>query len=142
MSKITFDLPESYIFETTIDVRITDLNYGNHVGNDSILTLVHEARVRFLTSKGFSELDCGGAGIIMKDAALQFKKQLRYGDSVKVEVAVVSPSKIGCSLIYKMTHAEDESLIAYVKTGIVFYSYETEKLSPMPAAFKAAFLGE
>ena len=53
MSRIEIQLPENFIFQTEIAVRVSDLNYGNHVGNDSILTLMQEARTLFYRSMGF-----------------------------------------------------------------------------------------
>ena len=55
MTRIKIELPETYLFSTEIPVRITDLNYGNHLGNDAILSLLHEARVRFLAYYGWTE---------------------------------------------------------------------------------------
>ena len=48
MARIKLDLPERFPFSTELRVRITDVNYGGHMGNDSLLGLLHEARVRFL----------------------------------------------------------------------------------------------
>ena len=48
MPRIKLELPEKLVFSTEIPVRITDINYGGHLGNDSILSIVQEARVRFL----------------------------------------------------------------------------------------------
>jgi hypothetical protein len=45
-----------------------DINYGGHLGNDAVLSLVHEARVRFLKQQGYTENNIEGAGIIMADA--------------------------------------------------------------------------
>ena len=46
MARIKLTLPERFPFTTTIPIRITDLNYGGHVGNDTVLALLHEARVQ------------------------------------------------------------------------------------------------
>lgn len=53
MSRIEIQLPEKFHFTTEIVVRVSDLNYGNHVGNDRILTLMQEARTLFYRSMGF-----------------------------------------------------------------------------------------
>ena len=57
--KLTF--PKHFHFRQLLAVRITDLNYGNHVGNDKVLTFLHEARVRFLNSFGYSEFNLEGS---------------------------------------------------------------------------------
>ncbi|NDG84238.1 MAG: thioesterase, partial [Proteobacteria bacterium] len=60
MPRIKIDLPERFAFSTELSLRITDINYGGHLGNDAVLGLVHEARVRFLKHHGFSETEIGG----------------------------------------------------------------------------------
>ena len=60
MARINIDLPGDFKFSTTIPVRITDLNYGGHVGNDAILSIIHEARMQFLHHFGYSEINFGG----------------------------------------------------------------------------------
>jgi acyl-CoA thioesterase FadM len=74
MSRTKVDLPKDFSFQTIIPIRITDVNYGGHVGNDTVLTLLHEARMQFLKHHGFSEMDFGGAGLIMSDVIIEFKK--------------------------------------------------------------------
>ena len=65
MARIKIDLPEKFSFTTSIPVRITDINYGDHVGNDTILSLLHEARVQFLKTFGYKEMEFEGVGMIM-----------------------------------------------------------------------------
>jgi acyl-CoA thioesterase FadM len=62
MARIKLQLPQQFIFSTLIPVRITDINYGNHVGNDAILSLLHEARMQFLNKAGYTELEFGCVG--------------------------------------------------------------------------------
>ena len=102
MARIKIDLPDSFSFTTSIPVRITDINYGGHVGNDSILSLVHEARMRFLKQLGYSELDVGGVGLIMADAAIEFRNELFYGDTVIVSLACAEFSKVSFDIYYKL----------------------------------------
>ena len=60
MPRIRLELPDRFHFRTSLTVRVTDLNYGRHLGNDAVLGLLHEARVRFLRSLGYAELDVEG----------------------------------------------------------------------------------
>ena len=62
MARVAIQLPDLFIYETDMVVRVSDLNYGNHVGNDSILTLMQEARTLFYRSRGFeSEVKLEGS---------------------------------------------------------------------------------
>src|SRR5689334_12868761 len=98
MSRIRIQLPSHFNFSTQIPIRITDLNYGGHVGNDTVLTLVHEARMQFLKSLGYTELQIEGKGLIMSDAAIEFKAELFYGDVITVKVAAGDITRVGFTL--------------------------------------------
>ena len=102
MARIKIDLPESFSFSTSFAVRITDLNYGAHVGNDTVLSFIHEARVRYLQSLGYTELNLEGVGLIMSDAALVFKNEIYYGDELLISIQAVEFSRVGFDLIYKI----------------------------------------
>ena len=86
MARIEIKMPDSFVFETELTIRITEINYGNHVGNDTFVSLLHEARLRFFIHLGYSELDVEGKGIIMSDLAVVYKSQSCYGDRLKFEV--------------------------------------------------------
>ena len=74
MQQVKLELPKEFSFSTTIPIRITDLNYGGHVGNDTVLTLFHEARMQFLSFYGASEMNFGGVGLIMRNV-MSLKKR-------------------------------------------------------------------
>ena len=136
MARIKIQIPEKFIYKTEIPIRITDINYGGHLGNDSVLSLVHEARLRFLKHLGYSESNVEGVGIIMIDAAVQYKSEGFYGDELMIEVAITDFSNLGCDFVFKLTCKNSSKEIALAKTGIVFFDYEKRKTAPVPAEFK------
>lgn len=137
MARVKLDLPESPVFAATVPVRITDLNYGGHVGNDSMLSILHEARVQFLAHFGFTEHNIGGRGIIMSDAVLIYKAEVFYGTTLTIELGVTDLHTHGTDLTYRVLDGEKE--IARAKTGIVFFDYEKRKISQMPEEFRSLF---
>ena len=132
MARIKLTVPEHFNFTTTIPVRITDLNYGGHVGNDTVLSLLHEARVQFLRHFSYSELELEGAGLIMSDAALEFKSELFYGDVVRAYVTVTDFSRVGFDICYKLLNESTGQVIALAKTGMVCYDYKNKKVIAVP----------
>jgi acyl-CoA thioester hydrolase len=134
MARIKIELPGEFHFSTNLPIRITDLNYGGHVGNDTILTLVHEARVQFLRHYGYDELNMGGASLIMSDAAIEFKSELFYGDAVTAFVKAGEFSRAGFDLFYKLTR--NNTVVAAAKTGMVCFNYETKKVMAVPEGVK------
>lgn len=133
MSRIKIQLPPVFPFSTTISIRITDLNYGGHVGNDTVLTLFHEARMQFLGSLGYTELNVEGIGLIMSDAVLEFKQEIFYGDKVTAHVAAMDFSRVGFDLYYKLTR-EGNEILATAKTGMICFDYSRKKVVGLPPA--------
>jgi len=135
MARVKIDLPEKFIYQTQITLRISDINYNDHLGNDAVLTLAQEARLRFLNKHGFSELNIAGVGIIMVDAAVQYKAEGFYGDTLIIEVGIKDITKTGCDMVYQITNIENEKVIAIVKTGIAFFDYQKRKVVTTPEEF-------
>jgi acyl-CoA thioester hydrolase len=111
MGRIKLELPSEFIFKTSMEVRIGDVNYGGHVGNDSILTLIHEARLRFLASYNYSEKDIEGLGLVMTDAAVIYKNEAFWGNQIHIEIAITDISRIGFDLYYKLTNPDNSKEI-------------------------------
>lgn len=135
MSRIKLTLPEQFSFTATIPVRITDLNYGNHVGNDAVLSIIHEARMQFLAHHGFAELNCGGVGLIMSDVGIEFKKEIFYGDVLSVNIAAINFTSVGFDLYYQILNKENV-ITALAKTGMVCYDYDKKKIAQVPVVVK------
>lgn len=136
MNRVKIDIPEKLPFSTRMSVRITDLNYGNHVGNPIFLSLAHEARMLYLKSMGYSELNIENVSLIMADAAIEFKAELLYGDEVNIEVGLGGHSRVGFDLLYRITgwRNGESFLAAKIKTGLICYDYTLKKTVALPAA--------
>lgn len=134
MNRIKIALPENFPFSTTLTIRVTDLNYGGHVGNDSFLSLIQEASQQFLRSHGYEELSIAGFGLIMADVAIQFKRELNYGNQVKISVAADAFDKLGFDLFYKLEliNGEETILAGKAKTGMLCFDYEQKMKVSVP----------
>nr|WP_320134121.1 thioesterase family protein [uncultured Holophaga sp.] len=135
MARIRLELPEHLPFETQLDIRVTDLNYGDHLGNDALLGLLHEARVRFLRSMGYTEKDIEGVGTVMGDCAIIYRSQGFLGEEITIRVGTGDFTRTGCDVFYLLTKADGTEL-ARAKTGIVFFDYSAGTVRPVPAGFR------
>ena len=135
MPRVKLELPGVFEFSTNIPVRITDINYGGHLGNDSLLSFIHEARLQFLNSKGFSEMDAGGVGIILTDVVIIYKSESFFGDILNIEVTAGDFNKYGCDIYYRINNKKNNKEAARAKTGIVFYDYKKKKITSTPETF-------
>jgi 4-hydroxybenzoyl-CoA thioesterase len=135
MARIKIALPEQFIFQTSMDVRISDINYGGHMANDAILRLAHEVRLRWLKSMGYSELD-------VEALASSWPMQLSctgpkpfMATSLVFNLGTADPNKYGLDIVYQATDGNNGKEVARLKTGIVFFDYQTRQVAAMPAAF-------
>lgn len=138
MARVKINIPENIIAIVTIPVRISDINYGNHVGNDAFASIIHEARVQWLNQHNFTELDIDGVGLIMSDLVIEFKKESFYGDIIEVQLSTEEISGIGFELYYQLfTKRNDERvLLVNAKTGMVCYDYINKKVAAIPELFR------
>jgi len=134
MNRIKLKLPESFSFYTEIHIRITDLNYGGHVGNDSFLGLIQEARQQYLKKFGYAELAFEGLGLIMADSVVEYKRELNYGDLVKISVQAADFDKLGFDLFYllEIINRHEPIIAGKAKTGMICYDYLNKKKTSIP----------
>lgn len=135
MARVTLTEPDKFHFKTQVQVRITDLNYGNHLGNDSLIAILHEARLRFLASYGCTELDLEGVSLIQGDIAVIYKCEGHYADILEIEITADSFSKKSFDIFYKVTNLTKEKTLALAKTGMVCFDYETHSTKDVPQQF-------
>jgi len=140
MARVAVELPEHFPFSTDIPVRISDINYNNHLGHDSIITLIHEARVRFLNAHGFTELDIEGFGLVMTDLAVIYKAEVFYGEVLTIEVTIQAFTKYGFEFVYRITNKAAGTEVARAKTGVLIFDYGKRKVLAVPKGFKSAML--
>ena len=129
MSRIKIYIPQNIISTVNIQVRITDINYGNHLGNDSLVSILHEARVMWLRSIHYSEIDIEGVGLIMSDLAVEYKNESFYGDELIINISVGEISSVAFELFYAVSTLRCEKIIqiAKAKTGLVCFDYANTK---------------
>lgn len=142
MARIKIDIPDTSLTKISLPIRITDINYGNHLGNDALVGLLHEARATWLNQLGWTELNIDGASIIMSDLAVQYLNEAFYGQLLEIELYSGEITAAGFELYYKVTFNSNNGIIniAKAKTGIVFFDYSSRKVRNMPESFKQLLL--
>ena len=135
MARIKLELPAGFPFSTDLPIRITDINYAGHLGNDGVLGLLHEARFRFMAHHGLQELKVEGLGLIITDSAIVYKSEAFAGETL----TVADFNKYGCDFVYRVTEKRSGREVAHAKTGIVFFDYEKRTVQKIPQSFLDLF---
>jgi len=141
MPRIKLQALTHYPHQTALSVRVTDLNYGNHLGNDAIVGLLQEARVHWLASLAASEIDLGdgSTGIIQTDLALNYLAEGHLHDALIVDTAVIEPSRIAFRLAQRLRRGD--TILALAETGFLGFDYSAGKRAPLPTPFRTRITG-
>ncbi|RYY21962.1 MAG: thioesterase [Chitinophagaceae bacterium] len=140
MARVKIKFPEQNpLYNCIIPVRISDINYGNHLGNDSVLSIMHEARMQMLHSWGFTELEAGGTGLIMADVMIAFRNEAYYSEGIQVVIFAEEVTEKSFDLLYILSTIRSGAVvkIAEGKTGMVAFDYRTKKIVPMAKDLKS-----
>lgn len=142
MARIKIDFPDNIIASIKLKVRIGDINYGNHVGNDAFVSLIHEARLQWLQQNNFSEINAGGTGLIMADLGIEYKKEAYYGEEILIEIGTGEIARVSFELYYQLSteRNQEKVLLAKAKTGMVCYNYDLKKTVSVPESLQLILL--
>lgn len=140
MARVKIKFPnEKSLFKLSIPVRIADINYGGHVGNDALLSIIHEARMQFLGRKGYDELSIGGHGLIMADVMIAYRGEAFYGDTLDISLYIDELTDRSFDILYNITTTRNnsETSIAQAKTGMICFDYTDRKIVSMSNELKS-----
>ncbi len=133
MSRHALTLPARFDFATDITVQARDINYGGHLGHDAAVSLLHEARRRWLAAAGYDEAGHGGAGLIMLELDVRYGAEAFWGDRLRVDMAVSGPGAARCEFVYRVDRGGTEVLRARTLMG--FFDYAARRVTRRPADF-------
>ena len=141
MGRVEIELPESFPYAVELEVRVSDLNYGNHLGNDAVLALVHEARRRYLRQLGADEIGADGTGFVVADSAVIYRAQAFYADRLRIEVAAGDFGSRSCAFFFRVTAAGDGREVAEARTGMVSFDFKAQKAVTIQPELRAKLQG-
>lgn len=144
MARVKVKFPDQKpLFVCSVPVRITDINYGNHLGNDRLLSIIHEARMQLLANWQYTELDAGGNSLIMADVMIAYKGEAFYGDELDIAIYAEEFTTVSFDLLYRIkTQRNGETAdIAHAKTGMVCFDYTTRKVAEILPPLKNKLRG-
>lgn len=129
---------QNKVFSTVLEVRINDINYGNHLGYDSLISFLHEARVRFLRELGYTELNVEGLGMLVTNLVTNYVSEAFYFDKIIIDIAIGDTTQTSFEIIYQAVHQATNKMIARALTTMTFYNYQKRKVVKIPQQFLSA----
>jgi len=124
-----------YEFCYAITLQPRDINYGGHLGVDSLISIVGTARAYIFRSVGLSEINLGDdrTGIIMTDVQVNLKAEGFMFDNLEVHTHIGELTKNGFRFFHKVTRGD--SIVALAEMGFLAYDYTAEKVATVPEPF-------
>lgn len=139
MARVELQLPESLPYSTELRLRSADINYAGHLGNDQLLSLLQEARIRFLAHHDLAEMQMFGVGLVITDVVAIYESEAFAGETLRICVGTSDFNRYGCDFVFRVTEASTGRSVARAKTGMVFFDYALRKVQPVPEGFLALF---
>ena len=126
------ELPQDWKYSFEIQVRATDLNYGNHLANQNFLAFAQEARIAYYLEYGLTEMDFGGVSLIQADAAVVYKKEGFLHDHIRIDLSAVQSGNSSFNIFYRFVHQDKGHELAHLRTAMVCYNYDLGKPVAIP----------
>ncbi len=135
MERVQLDFPdEAIIHRHALSVRVTDMNYGRHLGHDALVSLLHEARIQAFAALDLPEWDMGGYPSVVVDLAVQYQSEARWPDALVVDTAVPTPEGKALTTYQRLAHAESGKPVATARVNQLLI----DKASGRPVAVPEA----
>lgn len=138
MPRVKVEIPEHFDFAMEMDVPIAFINRGNHLGNDSLVSCLNEARLAFMRARFGDPYTVDGAAMINADLAIEYRSEAYHGDRLRIEVAANDFHKFGCDFVYRVSCIPDGRVVAVAKTGMMLFDFDRKALKVAPPDFFAA----
>ena len=138
MQRIKLQEQPYYAFHYEVILQPKDINYGGHLGNDTLISLINVARVNLFQSLGFNEMDLGDGktGIIMVDLVVNYKAEAFLFDILRIDSHIGEKTRSSFRIYHRVTR--EEKMIALVETSLTTFNYASRKNVPIPTAFVSA----
>jgi acyl-CoA thioesterase FadM len=138
MPKVKIEEQPSYPFSVELEVRVSDLNYGAHLGYDRILGLAHQARLVLLGELGVDEMDLGDGrtGVVAVDVAATYLGEAFVNDVLVFAIRPVEVGRVGFRLAHLVVNKQAGAKVALIEIGFVGYDYTRRRPAGLPEAFR------
>lgn len=142
MERIKLDFPETAILHRhPLTVRITDMNYGRHLGHDTLVSLLHEARIQAFGALGLTEWDMGGFPSVVADLAVQYQSEARWPDALVIETAIPEPAGKAITVYQRIRHAEGGRPVATARLNVMLVDPAQGRSVAIPDGVRQAIAG-
>ncbi len=139
MQRLELEFPQAQcLHRYALTVRISDINYGRHLGHDAIVGLFHEARAQAFEALGHHEWDVAGYPSVVAELAIEYRSEARWGDELIAETAILPAEGKALSVYQRLKRPADGRCVAVARLALVLLDPERGRPVAVPASFNDA----
>ena len=102
-----------------------------------MVKILHEARLQFIASLGFTEGNIFGLGMVVTDLAVEYRSESFANDMLLIDVGVSGFNRYGFDIGLQVTNSAFDTVVCNGKMGVVFFDFDKHQIIEVPLAFKA-----
>jgi acyl-CoA thioesterase FadM len=137
MERVKIIIPEKILYQQRFTIVEADINEVNHMGNERVLVFVNSIKEGFFTALNLIA-NSKTEGLIFANHSINYKNEGFLGDEIVCHVGVNNITECSFDLISHFIKSNSTTL-AIVRTGIIYFDYETRKIKALPESFITAF---
>jgi len=139
MERVKLDFPaEAVIHRHPLTVRVTDMNYGRHLGHDALISLLHEARIQAFAALDLPEWDMHGYPSVIADLAVQYQSEARWPDALMIATAVPEPQSKALTIYQRIYQADSQQIVATARVSQLLIDLASGRPVEVPEQVKQA----
>lgn len=136
MARVKLSSPEQFLYRMECSVGISDVNYARHLDSVAMVRFLHEARLQFLASLGFTEANIFGLGMVVTDLAVDYRSESFANDQLLIAVGVGDFNRYGLDIAMQVSNRALDSVVCLASIGVVFFDFDQHQIAPVPASFR------
>ncbi len=136
MTRLHVAVPEEFLFRMERTVGLSDINYAKHLDSVSMVKILHEARLQFLASLGFTEANVYGLGLVVTDLSVDYISESFANDRLTIDVGVSKFTRHGFDIGIKVSNEALDTVVCNGNFGLVFFDFDKHHLAKVPAGFE------
>ena len=136
MTRLHVAVPEEFLFRMERTVGLSDINYAKHLDSVSMVKILHEARLQFLASLGFTEANVYGLGLVVTDLSVDYIAESFANDRLTIDVGVSKFTRHGFDIGIKVSNEALAAVVCNGNFGLVFFDFDKHHLARVPSGFE------
>ncbi|MBM7074599.1 thioesterase family protein, partial [Shewanella sp. 202IG2-18] len=122
-------------FTVDLSVRVADLNYGNHLGYNGLVSMLHHARIDYFRNFKINEFNLNGATSFIKQLKIDYQGEAFLHDVLHFNYSVSETTRATITFEALITKNDDNAPVAHAFETMILVDNETKKVVKNSAGF-------